>query len=136
MRRRDFIGLIGSAAAWPFGAHAQQKAHYPIIGVIMGASPDDAESQRRVKAFEFAWPQLGWTEGRNIHVDYRWADPLQMRSVVAALVASAPDVIVVNGTSVLDAVRAATNSIPVVFTEFPIRKASASSRTLPARVAT
>jgi putative tryptophan/tyrosine transport system substrate-binding protein len=116
MRRRDFIGLIGSAAALPYAAHAQQKAHYPTIGVIMGASPDDAESQRRVKAFESAWPELGWTEGRNIHADYRWADPLQMRSVVAALVASAPDVIVANGTSVLDAVRAATNSIPVVFT--------------------
>lgn len=116
MRRRDFMGLIASAAAWPFAPHAQQKAHYPIIGVVMGASPDDAESQRRVKAFESAWSELGWTEGRNIHVDYRWADPLQMRSVVAALVASTPDVIVVNGTSVLDAVRAATNSIPVIFT--------------------
>jgi putative tryptophan/tyrosine transport system substrate-binding protein len=116
MRRRDFMGVIGSAAAWPFAARAQQKAHYPTVGVILGASPDDAESQRRVKAFESAWPELGWTEGRNIHADYRWADPLQMRSVVAALVASAPDVIVANGTSVLDAVRAATNSIPVVFT--------------------
>jgi ABC-type uncharacterized transport system substrate-binding protein len=116
MRRREFIGLIGSAAAWPFAAGAQQKARYPTIGVIMGASPDDAESQRRVKAFESAWPELGWAEGRNIHADYRWAEPLQMRSVVDALVASAPDVIVANGTSVLAAVRAVTNSIPVVFT--------------------
>ena len=132
MRRRDFMGLIASAAAWPFAPHAQQKAHYPIIGVVMGASPDDAESQRRVKAFEFARSELGWTEGRNIHVDYRWADPLQMRSVVAALVASTPDVIVVNGTSALDAVRAATNSIPVIFTGISDRKAPASSRALPA----
>jgi putative ABC transport system substrate-binding protein len=116
MRRREFIGLIGSAAAWPFTACAQQKAHYPTIGVIMGASPGDAESQRRVKAFESAWPELGWIEGRTIHADYRWAQPLQIRSVVGELVASAPDVIVANGTSVLAAVREATNSIPVVFT--------------------
>ena len=59
--------------------------------------------------------ELGWTEGRNIHVEYRWADPRQFRAVAAEVVAAAPDVIVANGTSVLNAVREATSTIPVVF---------------------
>jgi putative tryptophan/tyrosine transport system substrate-binding protein len=116
MRRREFIGLMGSAAASPFAARAQQGARYRTICILTVASADDAETLRRVKAFESAWPELGWVEGRNIHAVYRWADPSQMRAVVAELVASAPDVIVVSGTSVLTAVREATNSIPVVFT--------------------
>jgi putative ABC transport system substrate-binding protein len=116
MRRREFIGLIASASAWPFTALAQQKARYPTIGFITtAASRDGVEMQRSIKAFESAWPELGWVEGRNIHADYRWAEPSQMRAAVAELVASAPDVIVANGTSVLTAVRQATNSIPVVF---------------------
>jgi putative ABC transport system substrate-binding protein len=117
MRRRDFIGLTASAAAWSFAARAQQKARYPTIAFIStAASKDDVEIQRRIKAFESAWPELGWVEGRNIHADYRWAEPSQMRAMVGELVASAPDVIVANGTSILNVVRQATNSIPVVFT--------------------
>jgi putative tryptophan/tyrosine transport system substrate-binding protein len=117
MRRREFIGLMTSAAAWPLTALAQQRPRYPTIAfVTTAASGDDAEMRGRVRAFESAWPELGWVEGRNIHVDYRWGEPSQMRAVVAELVASAPDVIVANGTSVLNAVRQATNSIPVVFT--------------------
>ena len=115
MRRREFIGLMTSAAPWPFSALAQQRPRYPTIAFISTPS-NDVEIQRRIKAFESAWPELGWVEGRNIHADYRWAEPSQMRAVVAELVTSAPDVIIANGTSVLDAVRQATNSIPVVFT--------------------
>jgi putative ABC transport system substrate-binding protein len=106
MRRREFIGLITSAAAWPLTALAQQRPRYPTIAFITtAASKDDVEMQGRVRAFESAWPELGWVEGRNIHVDYRWGEPSQMRAVVAELVASAPDVIIANGTSVLDALR-------------------------------
>jgi putative ABC transport system substrate-binding protein len=112
MRRRQFIGLIGGAAAWPLAARGQQKARYPTIGLVGSASTDDEETRR---TFESACSEFGWVEGRNIHVVYRWAEPSQMRAVVAELVASAPDVIVANGTSVLTAVREATNSIPVVF---------------------
>ena len=117
MRRREFIGLMTGAAAWPLTALAQQRPRYPTIAfVTTAASRDDVEMRGRVRAFESAWPELGWVEGRNIHVDYRWGEPSQMRAVVAELVASAPDVIVANGTSVLNAERQATNSIPVVFT--------------------
>jgi putative tryptophan/tyrosine transport system substrate-binding protein len=118
MQRRDFITLLGGAAvSWPLSALAQQKPRYPTIAFISTAvSKDDVEFQRRITAFESAWPELGWVEGRNIHADYRWAEPSGMRAMVAELVASAPDVIVANGTSVLNAVRQATNSIPVVFT--------------------
>jgi putative ABC transport system substrate-binding protein len=118
MKRREFIGLLGgSVVAWPLTAHSQQRPRYPTIAFITTAtSKDDFEMRGRVRAFESAWPELGWVEGRNIHVDYRWGEPSQIRAVVADLVASAPDVIVANGSSVLNAVRLATNSISVVFT--------------------
>jgi putative ABC transport system substrate-binding protein len=115
MRRREFIGLIGAAAAWPTAVRAQQPNRAPTIGVLMGAV-DDPEAQRRVKAFESAFPELGWVKGRNIQLDYRWPHVSGMQAAADELVASAPDVIVANGTSVLAAVRKATNSIPVVFT--------------------
>ena len=78
----------------------------------MTASTNDEETRR---TFKSACSGFGWVEGRNIHIVYRGAEPSQMRTVVAELVASAPDVIVAFGTSVLNAVREATNSIPVVF---------------------
>ncbi len=83
----------------------------------MGLSPNDKEAQLRVRAFESSWPELGWIEGRNIHVDYRWApgDFALMRTQASELVAMAPDVILANGTSVLTALREATQSIPIVF---------------------
>jgi putative ABC transport system substrate-binding protein len=115
MKRREFITLVGGATAWPLVAQSQQRDHLPTIGVLMGA-PDDPEAQRRVKAFESAFPELGWMKERTIHVEYRWSEASRMRATAAELVASAPDVIVANGTSVLDAVREATHSIPVVFT--------------------
>lgn len=115
MRRREFLGLIGGAAAWPLTAHGQQKARYPTIGIVGSASASDEETRRGIRAFESGCSEYGWVEGRNIHIVYRWAESSQMRAVVAELVASAPDVIVARGTSVLNAVREATNSIPVVF---------------------
>jgi putative ABC transport system substrate-binding protein len=112
MRRREFIGLIGGAAAWPLAAHGQQKARYPTV-VVGSASTSDEETRRGIRAFESGCSEFGWVEGRNIHIVYLWADSSQMRTVVTELVASAPDVIVARGTSVLNAVREATNSIPV-----------------------
>ena len=73
MRRREFITLLGGTAAWPMTVQAQQKDRLRRIGVLMGLSANDKEAQLRVKAFESSWPELGWIEGRNIHVDYRWA---------------------------------------------------------------
>src|SRR3954471_11621605 len=114
MLRRDFLGALGSAAAaWPLAAHAQQSGRIRRIGVIMG----DFDSAPRIKAFKSAWPALGWVEGRNVHVDYHFAagDPDSHRTHAAALVAAAPEVILVGGTSILAAVRQATQSIPTVF---------------------
>src|SRR6476660_2300303 len=117
MRRRQFITLLGGTAIWPLRAEAQQGGRLRKIGVLMGLSPNDKEAQLRVKAFESAWPELGWIEGRNIHVEYRWAsgDTALMRSHASELVASSPEVILAEGTSVLAALREATRSIPIVF---------------------
>jgi putative tryptophan/tyrosine transport system substrate-binding protein len=118
MRRREFITVIGGAmVAWSLGARAQQGSRSRRIAVLMGLSPNDKEAQLRVKAFESAWPELGWIEGRNIHVDYRWAsgDIALMRSHASELIANPPEVILAEGTSVLAALREATRSIPIVF---------------------
>jgi putative ABC transport system substrate-binding protein len=112
MRRRHFLSLIGGAAAWPLAAHGQQKARYPTIGIAGFTSAGDGETRQ---IFETACSEFGWVEGRNIHLVYRWAVPSQMRAVAIELVASSPNIIVAMGTSVLNAVREATNSIPVVF---------------------
>jgi len=117
MRRREFFGLIGGAAAWSLAAQAQQGIRLRRIGVLLGLSAKDKEEQLRIKAFESAWPELGWIEGRNIHVDYRWAtgDIALMRTQASELVATAPEVILAEGTSVLAALLEATQSIPIVF---------------------
>jgi putative tryptophan/tyrosine transport system substrate-binding protein len=111
MRRRQFMGLIGGVAAWPLAVRGQQKARFPTIGFVGPASTNEEDD----RAFESACAELGWVEGRNIHIVYRSAESSKMRAVVAELVASAPDIIVALGTSVLNAVRDMTNSIPVVF---------------------
>jgi putative ABC transport system substrate-binding protein len=114
MKRRDVLGVLGgAAAAWPLAARAQQPSRVRRIGVIWATF----DSQPRMRAFESAWPALGWVEGRNVHIDYHFAagDPDSFRSHAAALVAAAPEVILVAGTSILAAVRQATQSIPTVF---------------------
>jgi putative ABC transport system substrate-binding protein len=115
--RRSFLALLGgAAAAWPVGAPAQVN-RVRRIGVLMALAADDPEALARVKAFEAAWPGLGWIRGRNIQVDYRWApgDMNKLRSVATDLVASSPEVILAISTPVLSAVRSATQSIPIVF---------------------
>src|SRR5258707_14686432 len=112
MRRREFLGFVGGTIAWPSSVEARQGN--PTICVL-----NDVASQRGdkafVKAFESAWPGLGWVQGRNIHVNYRWAEPSQMQPVAADAVASAPGVIFASGTSVRTALRGSTRSIPGVF---------------------
>jgi putative ABC transport system substrate-binding protein len=118
MKRREFITLLGgTVATWSLTAQAQQGTRLRRIGVLMGLSANDKEEQLRIKAFESAWPDLGWIEGRNIHVDYRWAsgDIALMRSQASELVATAPEVILAEGTSVLAVLREATQTIPIVF---------------------
>ena len=71
LRRREFIALLGGAAAWPLAAHAQQGERMRRIGVLMNLASDDAEGQARLAAFHQGLQQLGWTVGRNVQIDYR-----------------------------------------------------------------
>ena len=102
MRRREFITLLGgAAAAWPLAGHAQQSERMRRIGVLQAA--DDSVAQARVAAFRQALQQLGWTEGRNLQIDYRWSggNVADTRKYAAELVALSPDVILTNGAAVL-----------------------------------
>jgi putative tryptophan/tyrosine transport system substrate-binding protein len=73
MRRRAFIAALGSAAAWPLAVRAQQPDRVRRIGALIGAAQDDTDTQARLAAFVQALAQLGWTDGRNVRIDYRWA---------------------------------------------------------------
>lgn len=117
MRRRDFIPLIGSVAAWPLAAHAQQPNRVRRVSVLLGIAENDPEAKSRVKAFQQGLRDLGWSEPRNIQIDYRFAaSNLDLiKKYVAEMVSMAPDVIVGNSTPVLAALRQATSSIPIVF---------------------
>ena len=115
MRRRDFITLIGGAVASPLAANAQQSERVRRVGVLMGMA-DDREGQARVTALKQGLQELGWTEGGNIQIETRFAaaDAGRIRVQAAELVALAPDVIVGQGTPVIQALRQATSSIPIV----------------------
>jgi putative ABC transport system substrate-binding protein len=119
MRRRDFIKVIvGSAAAWPLAALAQQGEHKRRIGVLMNIMSDDPESQIRLAAFTQGLYQLGWIVGQNVSIDIRWgAGNLEnLRKYSAELVALGPDVIMANSSACVSHILDATRAIPVVFT--------------------
>jgi len=118
MKRREFITLLGgAAAAWPLAARAQQPERVRRIGVLFSLAEDDAESVARRAAFEQALKALGWINGGNLRIDYRWAggDAELIRKSVAELVASAPDVIVSSGSLTAGPMARATLNIPIVF---------------------
>jgi len=118
MRRRDFIVLAaGAAAAWPLAAPAQQSLATRRIGVLMLGGETDPDQLGRVAVFRERLERLGWTEGRNIRINLHFAaaDPERIRSYSAALLSQAPDVILANGTSVLEAFQKQTRSVPIVF---------------------
>jgi putative ABC transport system substrate-binding protein len=113
MKRRTFMAMLpGGAVAAPQLLRAQQK-RIPRIAVILATGA--AEDQGLVKAFESAWPALGWVNGKTIQVDYHWSPPALLLAEVISMIASAPDVILVAGLPILSAVRRATQTIPTVF---------------------
>jgi len=115
--RRKFITVLGGAAAvWPLAARAQQGERMRRIGVLMGVA-DDAEGQARVKGLQQGLQELGWIEGRNVRIDYRWTggDATRIRTYAAELVKLSPDVIVAHTPPVIAAMRQASSSIPIVF---------------------
>ena len=116
MRRREFIGLLSSAAAtWPLAVRAQERMRR--IGILLPAAADDPAWQAWVGAFLQALGELGWTIGRNVRIDTRWAgaNAAEIRRHAAELAALAPDVILAAGTSTVGPLLQATRTVPVVF---------------------
>jgi putative ABC transport system substrate-binding protein len=118
MRRREFITLLCGAAAWPLTARAKQGERMRRIGVLMAATADDPEYQPRMGAFQQGLALSGWTDGRNLQVDTRWAgtNADDLRKHAVELAALAPDVIVAgSGTTTLAPLLQATRTVPIVF---------------------
>jgi len=118
MKRREFITLLGgAAAAWPLAARAQQPERTRRVGVLMNLSSDDAEGQARLAAFHQGLQQLGWSVGGNVRIDYRWGagDADRIRKFAAELVALAPDIILSTGSPSVAALQEATRTVPIVF---------------------
>ena len=121
MRRREFIGLLGGVAAIPLVARAQQVERMRRIGVLMSLAADDRHGQARLAAFVQGLREWGWTDGRNVQIDIRWAggDAADARKYSAELVALAPDVILASGGSIVGTLLQATHAVPIVFTQTP-----------------
>jgi putative tryptophan/tyrosine transport system substrate-binding protein len=120
MRRREFIMLLGTAAAtWTHAAHAQQRDRMRRIGVLMALAADDPAGQARFVAFVQALQELGWTDGRNVRIDTRWAagDAERFRRYSAELVVLAPDVILASGGTGVGALLQVSRTVPIVFTQ-------------------
>ena len=118
MKRREFITVLGAAAAWPLAAHAQQGERMRRIGVLMPLAADEPESLARIGAFLQGLQQLGWTDGRNVRIEYRWGlNDVERRKYATELVALAPDVILANGASTLGPLLQATRTLSIVFVQ-------------------
>jgi putative ABC transport system substrate-binding protein len=121
-KRREFITLLGGAAAvWPLAARAQQPERVRRVGVLMSGGERDPETQLRMGAFREGLQKLGWAEGRNLHIDYRWGGGSieRTRNYAAELVALKPDVIFGAPTSAAVPLHRETRTIPVVFAQVP-----------------
>jgi putative tryptophan/tyrosine transport system substrate-binding protein len=118
MKRREFIALVGGAAvAWPVTARAQLPDRVRRLGLLLGfADENDPEAQTRITAFGQGLEALGWAEGRNIRIDYRFGggDAARIQASAGELVSSAPDVIVANSSPAVAALKQATGTIPIV----------------------
>ena len=117
MRRREFITLLGGAAAWPLGARAQQTIQMRRVGVLMAYEESIAEAQAWVAAFREGFRKLGWTEGGDFQIDVRWAtgDKATIARFAKEMVASQPDLILSSSTPTTAALLEQTRTIPIVF---------------------
>ena len=119
MKRREFILALGgvAAATWPLAVRAQEHERVRRVGILLAAAADDVEFQAWVGAFLQGLGQLGWTIGRNVRIDTRWAttNAAEIRRHAAELAALAPDVILASGTSTVGPMLQATRTVPVVF---------------------
>jgi putative tryptophan/tyrosine transport system substrate-binding protein len=117
MKRREFLGVVSGAAAWPLAARAQQAERVRRIGVLMATSEHDDTGQDRLAVFRQTLGELGWIEGRNLKFEVRWTagDPVLVRDYTAELLALAPELIFAQGTPNTAALKKATQSLPIVF---------------------
>ena len=117
MKRREFITLLGGAAAWPLAARAQQGHRVRRIGVLRSGDRNDPEVKRRDAAFTQALADLGWANGRNVRIELRWGegDNNGIRALAQELVGLQPDIIVTGGTPATVALQRETRTIPIVF---------------------
>jgi putative tryptophan/tyrosine transport system substrate-binding protein len=140
MKRREFITLLGGAAAWPLAARAQQSERVRRISVLMNLAADDPEGQARLAAFLQGLQEAGWAVGRNARVDIRWGagDMDRIRRQVAEVIGLAPDVILASTNQVMLALQQATRSVPIVFTAVtdPVAGGFVASLARPGRNAT
>jgi ABC-type uncharacterized transport system substrate-binding protein len=115
--RRELIATFGGAAAWPLAALAQQRERMRRVGVLMAPRENDMEAQIRTSIVKKGLGELGWSEGRNLQIDFRWSggDAGRAKAYAAELVRLTPDVIVANSTLCLKAVQNETSAIPIVF---------------------
>ena len=117
MRRREFITLLGGAAAWPFAARAQQPERVRRIGVLITLEANDPEGESEVKAFKQGLQGLGWVEGRNLQLEIRWSggEPSRIQASAKELITLACEVIVARSTPAVGALVKETRTIPIVF---------------------
>ena len=115
MKRRNFIGLLGGAIAFPFAADAQQDKGVRRIGVLQPFAIDSPEKPR-VEAFLQELQRLGWTDGRNLQIEYRW-ETSDLRKAAIELVARSPEVILVSSTQAMTPMQQITKTVPIVFTQ-------------------
>ena len=121
MKRREFITLLGGAAAWPLAARAQQGGRMRRVGVLQNLASDDPAEQARLMAFGQGLQELGWTIGQNVRIENRWSagDPERIRRNTEEMVALAPDVILASGNAGVAPLLQATRTVPVVFVIVP-----------------
>jgi len=119
--RREFITLLGGAAAWPAAARAQQGERNRRVAVFTALAPDDPENQSRIAAFQQEMQRLGWTEGQNLRITYHsvGSDAEHVRKEAAELVTLAPDVILANGGTTMVPLHQLNRSVAVVFVNVP-----------------
>jgi putative ABC transport system substrate-binding protein len=119
VNRRKFIALTTAASAWPHAARAQQSERVRRIGVLMALARTDPEAQLRAKALEAGLRELGWVEGRNIRLEYRWApgEASALRAEAAELIRSMPELIVAHSTPAVAALRQDGLAVPIVFVQ-------------------
>jgi putative tryptophan/tyrosine transport system substrate-binding protein len=119
MKRRAFSAGLGSAVGWPMVARAQQPNRMRRIGVLIPFSETDVETQALIAAFKQRFQELGWIDGRNVRLDYRFTDgsPERTRSAAVELVGLGPDVILAYANPAVSSLVQVTQTIPIVFTQ-------------------